>query len=108
MLFHLGSSPHRGMINIDRPLWPLRDRVFRGVDMHAGNLPGREGRGERESGVSLGSKFQSRMQTFSTHRLPSSALASDPFAVSFAFSPGARSLRQLRQRLVIGLQQLVT
>ena len=57
MSFHLGSSPHRGMINIDRPLWPLRDRVFRGVDMHAGNLPGREGRGERESGVSLGSKF---------------------------------------------------
>ena len=57
MSFHLGSSPHRGMINIDRPLWPLRDRVFRGVDMHAGNLPGREGRGERESGASLGSKF---------------------------------------------------
>ena len=25
--------------------------------MHAGNLPGREGRGERESGASLGSKF---------------------------------------------------
>ena len=55
------APPNMEMINIDRPLWPLRDRVFRGVDMHAGNLPGREGRGERESGASLGSKFQSRI-----------------------------------------------
>ena len=66
-LFRLGSSHQRDMINIDRPLWPLRDRVFRGVNVHTGNIPGQEGQGERGSGSSLGSKLHSRHLALHLH-----------------------------------------
>ena len=88
-LFRLGSSHQRDMINIDRPLWPLRDRVFRGVNVHTGNIPGQEGQGERGSGSSLGSKLHSR------HLAPGSSRQRDMINID-------RPLWPLRDRVFRG------